>query len=61
LSKIYRVTVNNFMAAGGDNFSVLLSGKNIQQGDVDIDAGAAYFRAKGTVPTPVLNRITRIN
>jgi 5'-nucleotidase len=61
LSKIYRVTVNNFMATGGDNFSVLLSGKNIQQGDVDIDAGAAYFRAKGTVPTPVLNRITRIN
>lgn len=61
LSKIYRVTVNNFMAAGGDNFSVLLSGKNIQQGDVDIDAGAAYFRAKGTVPTPVLNRITRIH
>ncbi len=61
MNKTYRVTVNNFMSTGGDNFKVLLGGKNIQQGDVDIDAGVAYFRAKGTVPTPGQNRITRIN
>lgn len=61
MGKTYRVTVNNFMATGGDNFKVLLGGKNVQQGDLDIDAGVAYFRAKGTVPTPSQNRITRIN
>ena len=61
LSKTYRVTVNNFMSTGGDNFTVLKSGTNVQQGDVDIDAGAAYFRKFGTVPEPAQNRISRIN
>ena len=59
--KTYRVTVNNFMASGGDNFTVLTAGTNVQQGAIDIDAASAYFKAKGTVSTPILNRITRIN
>jgi 5'-nucleotidase len=61
LNKTYRVTVNNFMATGGDNFTVLRSGTNVQQGDVDIDAGVAYFRKLGTVPAPAQDRIVRIN
>jgi 5'-nucleotidase len=61
-AKSYRVTVNNFMATGGDNFTVLpKSGTGIQEGVVDIDAGVAYFKAQGTVAKPGQNRITRLN
>ena len=61
LTKTYRVTVNNFMSTGGDNYTVLKSGTNLQAGDIDIDAGVAYFKSLGTVPTPSQNRITRVN
>ncbi len=61
MSTVYRVTVNNFMSTGGDNFTVLLGGTNVQQGDVDIDAGSAYFRTLGKIPAPPQNRITRLN
>jgi 5'-nucleotidase len=61
LNKIYRITVNNFMSTGGDNYTVLTSGSNIQQGYTDIVAGEAYFRKLGTIPTPSQARITRIN
>ncbi|MES2296588.1 MAG: bifunctional metallophosphatase/5'-nucleotidase [Pseudomonadota bacterium] len=61
MGEVYRITVNNFMANGGDNFTLLLAGKNIQQGELDMDAGVAYFRALGTVTVPAQARITRIN
>jgi 5'-nucleotidase len=61
MSTTYRVTINNFMASGGDNYTVFTQGKNSQSSDIDIDVGVAYFRKLGTVPTPALNRITRIN
>ena len=61
LNKTYRITVNNFLSTGGDNFKVLLSGSNVQQGYTDIVAGEAYFRKLGTIPTPSQARITRIN
>ena len=60
-TKRYRVTVNNFMASGGDNFTILAGGTNVQQGAIDIDASSAYFKAKGTITAPVLNRINRLN
>lgn len=60
-NQTYRVTVNNFMASGGDNYSVLTKGTNPQVGLIDIDASVAYFMAQGTVPTPGQNRITRLN
>jgi len=64
----YRVTVNNFMATGGDNYSTLLGGTSVQGGAQDIDALVAYlvdFKAPNPEydPTnPVLGkpRITRI-
>lgn len=61
MAKTYRVTVNNFMAEGGDNFTVLREGRNRQHGDIDLDAVVAYFRAAGTVAAPALNRILRVN
>ena len=41
--KTYRITVNNFMATGGDGFAVLLGGTNVQGGAQDIDALVAYL------------------
>ena len=42
-AKTYRVTVNNFMATGGDGFTVLLGGTGVQGGAQDIDALVAYL------------------
>ncbi|MDC8770612.1 bifunctional metallophosphatase/5'-nucleotidase [Roseateles albus] len=42
-AKTYRVTVNNFTATGGDGFTVLLGGSNVQGGAQDIDALIAYL------------------
>ncbi len=39
----YRVTVNNFMATGGDGFTVFASGTDPLGGAQDIDALAAYM------------------
>jgi 5'-nucleotidase len=41
--KTYRITVNNFMATGGDGFATLLGGTNVQGGAQDIDALVAYL------------------
>ena len=42
---IYTVTVNSFLAAGGDNFSVLPTGTNRRIGPVDLDALITYLQA----------------
>ena len=42
-TKTYRVTVNNFMATGGDGFTTLLGGSNALGGAQDIDALVAYL------------------
>ncbi len=42
-TKTYRVTVNNFMATGGDGFGVFLGGTGVQGGAQDIDALTAYL------------------
>ncbi|MBC7917787.1 MAG: 5'-nucleotidase C-terminal domain-containing protein [Rhodoferax sp.] len=57
----YRVTVNNFIASGGDNFTLLTEGRNVQAGEIDLVAAKLYFRLKGVVPAPSMGRITRIN
>lgn len=42
-AKAYRVTVNNFMADGGDGYSTLVKGTNRIGGAQDIDALTAYL------------------
>lgn len=44
-NKTYRVTVNNFMATGGDGFTTFVGGLNQQGGAQDIDALVAYLVA----------------
>ncbi len=67
-TKTYRVTVNNFMADGGDGYTTLVKGTNRLGGAQDIDALTAYFAAnfKTTAYVPGTNaadagtnRITR--
>jgi 5'-nucleotidase len=55
----YRVTVNSFLADGGDAFVVLKDGTNRLGGAVDLDAFEAYLQASpsGVAPGPQ-NRIT---
>ncbi len=43
-AKTYRVTVNNFLSTGGDNFSVLKSGIDPLGGAQDIDALVKYLK-----------------
>ena len=60
-SSSYRVTVNSFLADGGDGFAVLRDGTNRLGGAVDTDALEAYFRANSPVAPGPRNRITRVN
>lgn len=57
-SSSYRVTVNSFLADGGDNFSALKLGTDRLGGAVDLDALEAYFKTKSPVSPGPQNRIT---
>ena len=57
-AKTYRITVNNFLAGGGDGFTVLRSGTNAVTGPIDLDAFTAYLGATSPVSAPSLDRIT---
>jgi len=56
----YRVAMNNFMADGGDNYTVFRSCTDALGGEVDLDAFARYLGAHSPVAPPALNRITRM-
>jgi 5'-nucleotidase len=55
----FRVTMNNFIATGGDGFTVFNEGTNALGGAQDIDALVAYFAANAPagIAVPELNRI----
>ena len=57
----YRVAVNNFLAVGGDGFTVLTQGTSSQIGVYDIDALNTYFLANSPIAPGAVNRIARIN
>ena len=56
----YRVTVNSFLADGGDSFPVLKDGTNRLGGAVDTDALEVYFTAFSPVAPGPQNRITQV-
>ena len=56
----YRVTVNSFLADGGDNFQVLVEGTNRLGGEIDLDALVTYFGLNSPVPPGPQDRITRL-
>ncbi len=64
----FRVTVNNFMATGGDGFTTLLGGVNSLGGAQDIDALVAYLASykspapayDPTLPAMGIPRVTQL-
>jgi 5'-nucleotidase len=56
----YRVAMNNFMADGGDNYTVFRSCTQPLGGDVDLDAFARYLGAHSPVAPPALTRIEKV-
>jgi 5'-nucleotidase len=60
LGQTYRVTVNSFLADGGDAFAAFAGGTNRLGGAVDTDAFEAYLVATGPLAPPATNRITVI-
>ena len=59
---VYRVTVNSFLASGGDGFTLLTQGTNRVVGPVDLDALVEYVES---LPQPfsaaIEGRILRLN
>jgi 5'-nucleotidase len=56
----YRVTMNSFLASGGDGFTVFNQCTNALGGEIDLDALVRYFQQfGGPVPPGPQNRITR--
>jgi 5'-nucleotidase len=60
LAASYRVTVNSFLADGGDSFPILTQGTDRLGGAVDTDAFEAYFAANSPVAPGPQNRITLV-
>src|SRR5437763_5226006 len=56
----YRVSVNNFLAAGGGGFTEFTKGTNLAGGPVDLDALVAYLGAHPNLAPPVADRVTRV-
>ncbi|MFT4115923.1 bifunctional metallophosphatase/5'-nucleotidase [Bradyrhizobium sp.] len=57
----YRIALNDYLAVGGDGFTVAKLGASPQYGGYDADALFAFFRAHGPIgPLPPI-RILRVN
>ncbi|QWG19819.1 bifunctional metallophosphatase/5'-nucleotidase [Bradyrhizobium sediminis] len=57
----YRVTVNSFLAVGGDGFTVFTEGAAPLVGVYDVDALYAHFQANSPIAPATGNRIVRMN
>lgn len=57
----YRVTLNDYLAVGGDGFTVAKQGTSPQYGGYDADALFAFFRAHGPIGPLPPTRILRVN
>ena len=54
----YRVSVNNFLAAGGDGFTTFTAGTDLTGGPIDLDAFTAYLTAHPNLAAPPADRVT---
>lgn len=62
LTTVYSVAVNSFIAAGGDNFTILTQGTNLLGGPVDLDALIAHVETLSQPFTAIIEgRITRLH
>ncbi len=56
----YRVTVNSFLAHGGDGFHVLTEGTERHGGPMDMDALESWLKARSPLSPPGTDRIHRV-
>jgi 5'-nucleotidase len=57
----YRVTVNNYLAEGGDGFAAFTAGADPRTGIYDVDALYEYFGANSPIGPAPGGRISRMN
>jgi 5'-nucleotidase len=57
----YRVTVNDYLAVGGDGFTIAKQGASPQYGGYDADALFAFFKAHGPIGPLPPTRILRVH
>jgi 5'-nucleotidase len=57
----YRVTVNNYLAEGGDGFAAFTRGADPRTGIYDVDALYEYFRGNSPIGPASGGRISRMN
>ena len=57
----YRVTINTFMASGGDGFTLFGVGRDKVTGMIDVDAAEAYFGARSPVAVPIGRRVSNLS
>ncbi|MBX3270636.1 MAG: bifunctional metallophosphatase/5'-nucleotidase [Sandaracinaceae bacterium] len=60
LAASYRVTANNFLADGGDGFTMLREGTDRSPGPLDLDPLTAYLAAHSPVASPPRDRIVLV-
>ena len=58
--QVVRLTVNNFIADGGDDMGVLRQGRDRQPGPIDVDALEAYLKATPGLKPDAQPRITQL-
>jgi 5'-nucleotidase len=56
----YRVTMNSFLADGGDGFAVFRACTDQLGGEIDLDALVRYFQHHSPIAPTAANRITRL-
>jgi 5'-nucleotidase len=58
---VYRVTMNSFLATGGDNFTLFREGTSAIVGPQDIEALERYIAAGTPLAPPAADRVTRLS
>lgn len=53
----YRITMNSFLASGGDSFTMFRQGRNVVIGEQDLDALAEYVATVPVRELPALGRV----
>jgi 2',3'-cyclic-nucleotide 2'-phosphodiesterase / 3'-nucleotidase / 5'-nucleotidase len=61
MNQTYTITVNNYMAGGGDGYTVLAGITNRTIDVVDLDALVNYIKAQDEVNPQIEGRVTKLN
>ncbi len=57
----YRVTINSFMASGGDGFTGFMAGRDKVTGIIDVDAAELYFHDRSPIAPSTSRRVTNLS